>query len=79
MYKYKIESLSDSYDCECCGSNFASGYLFVNIETGETVIDMTPMASCFGGDDYQPGDLINKIQTEFPYIKFSEVDFNDCL
>lgn len=79
MIKYIVAISSDETDCETCGGSWATGYSLVEKETGNTLIELEPVASCFGGNDFEIGDLIKRIQIEFPDIKFSEVDFDDNL
>ena len=79
MYKYKVESVSDEYDCDTCGPSWATGYVLKELGTDLILIDLEPIAHCFGGQDFEIGDMIYRIQSEFPDIKFSEVDFTDCL
>jgi hypothetical protein len=53
--KIKIEWLSDDYDCEQCGGAWASGAK-VTFEDGSS-FELTPVASCFGGEDYTADDV----------------------
>lgn len=50
MKNIKITHISDSMDCETCGSSYASGYR-IEID-GEVVVDKTPCAHCYDGTDY---------------------------
>jgi hypothetical protein len=50
LSKYKIVRLSDSCECETCGTSWAEGYVIY--QGDEIVIDKTPLASCYGGKDY---------------------------
>jgi len=47
---YKITWLEDSHDCEMCGTDYAAGYVIYKNDV--LVIDKTPFAHCFDGDDY---------------------------
>lgn len=48
--QYKIEHLSDSSDCETCGTSYATGYVIYKGE--EVVVDKTPYAHCYSGSEY---------------------------
>lgn len=50
MARIEIEWLDDTSDCETCGISYAEG-ASVRVD-GVTVIEMTPRAHCFGGDNY---------------------------
>ena len=55
----KIEWLSDYSDCEQCGGNYADGAkVWLN---GNELLDLTPHASCFGGDDWDSDTVYNMI------------------
>lgn len=50
MKNITVTIISDSMDCETCGSSWASGY---TIEAdGKMEIDKTPCANCYGESDY---------------------------
>lgn len=53
--KIEITWIDDYYDCEQCGGAGASGAV-VKVD-GETVVDMTPQAHCFGGVDYSENQV----------------------
>ena len=44
---YKIIYLTDSYDCETCGCNYAEGYQIYKDD--ELVVDKSPVAHCMTG------------------------------
>ena len=55
----KIEWLSDVYDCDTCGTSWASGAnVFIN---GNLELELTPVAHCYGGEDYSTEDIYIKI------------------
>ena len=47
---YKIIYLTDSYDCETCGCNYAEGYQIY--KTDELVVDKSPVAHCYDGINF---------------------------
>lgn len=51
MKTIHVEGLSDSHDCETCGSDFASGYV-ISVD-GAIVVDKTPFAACYDGTNYE--------------------------
>lgn len=56
--KVVIKWISDGYDCETCGSNWASGALVTITTPSKTeVIDMTPVAACFDGVSYEDSQV----------------------
>lgn len=59
MANIKIVWLSDYYECETCGGSYADGarvYL-----DGELLVEMEPVAHCFGGTHYDRDDVYKKI------------------
>lgn len=54
--KIEIETSNDTHDCETCGSTWAEGGT-VTID-GEVVLDLEPLAHCFGGQNYSETDLL---------------------
>lgn len=54
-----IEWLSDSCECETCGTSYADG-ASVTID-GELILDLTPHAHCYDGTDYQPEEVYKLI------------------
>lgn len=47
MKHVKFEWLSDSWECDCCGSSFAEGVtVYLN---GDVIHEVVPLAHCFGG------------------------------
>ena len=47
---YKIIYLTDSYDCETCGCNYAEGYQIYKDD--ELVVDKSPVAHCYAGINF---------------------------
>ena len=57
--KIKVETLTDSWDCDTCGFSDAYGakvYFDDNL-----VIDMSPTANCYAGDNYTDEDIFKAI------------------
>lgn len=52
---YLVRSF-DSYDCDCCGGNWADGYELTT-EDGKTY-GGPAVAACFGGDHYYLEDVL---------------------
>ena len=60
MATIKIEWLTDSYSgCETCGTSYAEGAR-VYIDDA-LALDLAPRAHCFGGADYQDGEVYTRI------------------
>ena len=51
----KIETLSDSYDCETCG--YSDAYGAKVYFDGKLAIDMLPIAHCYGGSNYSDEEV----------------------
>jgi len=51
----KIEWLTDSSDCETCGTNYAEGAV-VTLD-GETLLDLQPVAHCHGGAHWSESEV----------------------
>lgn len=70
---YLIEHLYDEHDCETCGSSYAEGYI---IKMNDVVlVDKTPSAHCFGGDDYSKDNPYKDIlELEFPSLEVEVVE-----
>lgn len=70
---YVIEYLYDDHDCETCGPSYAQGYV---IKKGDViVVDKTPSAHCFGGDDYTQDDPYKDIlELECPGIEVEVIE-----
>lgn len=50
MVAIRIEPLSDTYDCETCGTSWASG---ANVYfDGDLILELEPHANCYDGTDY---------------------------
>jgi len=61
-----IEWLTDVHDCETCGSSWAQGAR-VTLD-GETILEMVPVAHCFGGDNWDETQVYEAI---FRHIGYS--------
>ena len=57
-----IKRISDSYECETCGMNWADGAI-VTIEHGNKTdsFELTPVASCYDGMDYSEEYILIEI------------------
>jgi hypothetical protein len=54
-----LESTSDTYDCETCGTSWADGFkIFFD---GKLAIELKPVAHCCGGDSFTPEDALVEI------------------
>lgn len=60
--KIWVEFISDSSDCDTCGSNWAQGAV-VKFEDGRQ-LDMSPMAACYGGTHYDDVSVYQAILEE---------------
>lgn len=55
MSEILIEWLTDYHSCETCGSSYAEGArVFVD---GEVLLELEPVAHCFGGKNYSTSDV----------------------
>jgi len=66
----KIQWLTDSHDCETCGSTYAEGAR-VTID-GKVEVEMLPVAHCFGGDDYSPSDVFAAVLAHYGHTVSEE-------
>lgn len=59
MTQIKIEWLSDSSECECCGVSYADGarVFFDDVE----VLPLIPSAHCYDGDHWDDREVYEKI------------------
>lgn len=57
--KIKIEWLSDSCDCETCGSSWAEGAI-VYID-GQEIFTLEPHASCYDGSSWTQAEVYYQI------------------
>lgn len=62
----EIEWLSDDFDCDTCGGSWAEGAI-VRFD-GEVVIDMTPVAHCYGGDSYSQDMVYTAILEKLGHV-----------
>lgn len=60
-----IEWLTDIQDCETCGSSWSEGAKVTH--NGEVIVDLTPRAGCFGGDNYEPSEVYEAIIKHLGY------------
>lgn len=65
MKEITIEWLEDTYECEDCGMSWAEGAI-VKLD-GETILEMPPLAHCYGGADYSETDVYKAILVELGY------------
>lgn len=54
-----IQWLSDSHDCETCGSDYSEGAI-VSFD-GEQAISLIPVAHCFDNRTWDSGEVYNAI------------------
>lgn len=71
MSKIEITWISDSTDCETCGSSWAEGAI-VKID-GIVVLDFTPVAACYDGSSYMPEFIYQKL---FSYLGHESIENN---
>lgn len=56
MKRIEIETSSDVYECETCGSSWAEGgVVFVD---GKEILRREPLAYCYGASSYSESDLL---------------------
>lgn len=55
----EIEKLTDSYDCETCGGDYAYGAI-VRLD-GKEIIHLVPVAHCYNGVSYDDDEVYAKI------------------
>ncbi len=66
---YEIVYMEDSWDCETCGSDYASGYqIFLD---DVLVVDKHPIAYCYNGSSYDDSESYKDI-LELEGIKITE-------
>jgi hypothetical protein len=65
MKKITIEWLEDTYECEDCGMSWAEGAI-VKLD-GEVILEMLPLAHCYGGANYTKEDVYGAILVELGY------------
>ena len=59
MSVFKIEELYDHYECDDCGTSYATG--FIVYQDDAKIIDMSPYAHCYNGTHYQMADVLKNI------------------
>lgn len=64
-HKIRIERITDSHDCETCGSSWAEGAI-VYLD-GEILLELLPIAHCYGGDNYYDDIIYAKILEKLGY------------
>lgn len=70
MKTIKIEWLSDSHDCETCGTSWANG---ANVWIdGVLSLELHPYAACFCGSDFPSDEVYKAIIQKLGY-KVEEV------
>lgn len=75
MTRITIEKITDSHECETCGFSSADGariYL-----DGTFHSELTPMAYCFDGTDYEDDDIYREVLRALNHnvVYSSEVGF----
>jgi hypothetical protein len=70
--KIGIEYLSDTYDCDDCGTSWADGYRVY--KDGELWFEMTPLAHCFGGTNFEYKDLFEEIMLRLGHEVVDQMD-----
>lgn len=63
--KIKIEWLSDDYDCDTCGFSCSEGAR-VTLD-GVVLLELIPLAHCFGGDDWDEREIFAKTLDKLGY------------
>lgn len=63
--KIKIEWLSDSYDCDTCGTSYATGARVYRND--KLILNLLPTAHCYGGSDYSEEDVYKAIMESLNY------------
>lgn len=58
----RIDRLIDEYDCEDCGGSTAYGAAVWFDD--KLQLELTPVARCFGGNDYTDEDIYRRILEE---------------
>lgn len=61
----KIKWLWVVGDCDSCGSGYAEGARVTL--NGEPLLELTPVATCFGGDDWSAADVYRLIIEKLGY------------
>jgi hypothetical protein len=61
----EIKWLSDDSDCDTCGFNYADG-AEVTLD-GEPLLELTPVAACYGGAHWSEADVYRKIIEKLGY------------
>lgn len=54
--KIQIETDSDTYECDCCGTNYANGGEV--IIDGEIILSRPASASCVGSESWNESELL---------------------
>lgn len=61
----KIKWLFDEYYCETCGRSQAEGAVVTM--NGSEILNLEPLASCFGGDHWDTADVYREILLKLGY------------
>ena len=78
---YKIIYLTDSYDCETCGCNYAEGYQIYKDD--DLVVDKSPVAHCYDGVNFDhtsaPFDILRLegVVVETGHEDISDYEYNE--
>ena len=68
-----IRRLTDTDDCDCCGTTWADGAAVLKGQHGDELFRLTPIAHCTGGQDYDNATIYKSILEHLGY-KITESD-----
>ena len=70
-----IEWLTDSCECETCGTSYADGAVVsIKFPNAIKVINLEPVAHCFDGDDYSVEKIYKRILDELGHKVFESYE-----
>lgn len=74
---FEIVHLEDECECETCGTSYARGYrIYMD---GDLIVDKTPYAHCFNGDDYSGhnphADILEQLRVHVTETEGAEDDY----
>lgn len=74
MTQVRIDWLVDTYDCgqDGCSEGYSEGAKVYF--DGELAIDMTPQATCFGGDNYEPCEVYQAVLEKLGHTLVTSYD-----
>jgi hypothetical protein len=70
LMEIKIKWTSDEYDCETCGWAYAQGAVVTM--NGTEILNLEPVAHCFGGDHWDRADVYREILLKLGYTIVEE-------